>query len=313
MPIGAPSRVLTAVEGAARRAGEFLRRAQDADGAWRDFRLKPGRAESWTTAYMGLRLMQAQDRWPDLAVERSLRSAARFLCASRQPGGWSYNRHCPPDSDTTAQAILYLRRAGEPTVLKDFAALAKFQLSNGHFATYKGFGSGHGWALGHVEVTAVAMQALGQILEPTHVVLQRAANALRHHVSGRHAAASYWWLSLNYLARELLMLESAYPGAPRLLCRGTDVAHDCTSFDRGLAFEVESRRGGEPQKLQAAVADLLSLQLADGSWPVQPILRVTNPRSSGFDDPLFMKSPVAFDDRRMFTTATVLGALSTTR
>ncbi|MGB0064613.1 MAG: hypothetical protein WBP85_09230, partial [Terracidiphilus sp.] len=116
---------------AARRASEFLLGSQDRDGAWRDFQLKPGRAESWTTAYAGSSLLAARVRWRDPCVDESLNRAAQFLCASRQPGGWSYNQRCAPDADTTAQVILFLRRLGEPVAMKDYAALAKFQTEDG--------------------------------------------------------------------------------------------------------------------------------------------------------------------------------------
>ncbi|MGP0095907.1 MAG: hypothetical protein ACLPHI_02630 [Terriglobales bacterium] len=305
------SKMPVTAERAARLASQFLEQAQDSDGAWRDFQLLPGRAESWTTAYVAARVLQAQRCWPYFLMDHCLRRAARFLSASRQPGGWSYNQRCDPDSDTTAQVILYLSRAGEPVTVGDYAALAKFQLADGHFATYKNCGARPGWSRGHADVTTVGMQAMSQILDPRHDILRRAERSLREHINGRHAAESYWWVSRNYLAREFLMLARSYRGAPQLFFGSSDAVGDGSCFDRGLALELAALIGDDKTVLVAALEELLRLQLADGSWPVQPILRVTDPRACSFDDPLFHQSALAADDRRTFTTATILGAIST--
>ncbi len=65
---------------------------------------------------------------------------------------------------------------------------------------------------------------------------------------------------------------------------------------------------GDPGEQDAALSELIELQSADGSWPVEPILRIPDPRALDFDDPLFKRSLVAADDRRTFTAATVLRA-----
>jgi sporulenol synthase len=246
-----------AAERGARLASEFLRLAQDEDGAWRDFDLMPGRAESWTTAYVAARVSQAHRLWPHLLMDQCLCSAAHFLSASRQRAGWAYNNHCDPDADTTAQVILFLTGAGEKVLLNDYAALARFQVTNGHFATYKPGVSWSGWGRGHADVTAVAMQAMGRILKPQHSILQRAEYSLREHIRGAHASESYWWLSRNYLARELLMLGRSYKGAPRMSFASDNPVHDGSSFDRGLALEVDLLSYGVSSRTQAGISELL--------------------------------------------------------
>lgn len=304
------SNIKLAVESAARRARQFLLEHQDRDGAWRDFQLKPGRAESWTTAYVGSSLLVGQERRPDPRLDECLSRAVDFLYSARRPGGWSYNQRCGPDADTTAQVILFLLRAGKPVAMKDYAALAKFQLADGHFATYKSCGGREGWESGHPEVTAIAMQAIGKVIDPNHSILRKAEGSLRTHLDGRHAAESYWWLSKNYLARELLVLASSYPGAPKLSVSTRCSGREGGVFDRALALEVSAMTEGKPGELNTVSEELVGLQLTDGSWAVEPILRVTDPRALGFDDPLFDQSMIAADNRRTFTTATVLRALT---
>lgn len=291
---------------ASRFAIEFLWASQDRDGAWRDFQLKPGRAESWTTAYIGLSLLAARERWQHPHLDESLSRAARFLCAARQPGGWSYNQRCGPDADTTAQVILFFQRFGKPVAMKDYAALARFQLEDGLFATYKSCGGRKGWESGHAEVTAVAMQAMGKVLDSSHAILRRAESSLRSYLKSTHAAKSYWWVTENYLARELLMLARSYSRAPELYALSHRSARGEGAFDRALALEVSAMTDGAPEQLDAALAELIESQTADGSWPVEPILRIPDPRALDFDDPLFKKSFIAADDCRTFTTATVL-------
>ncbi len=298
------------VERAAQLAREFLLASQDRDGAWRDFQLKPGRAESWTTAYVGSSLLAAQGRWCDPCVDERLNRAAGFLGAAREPEGWSYNQRCGPDADTTAQVILFLWRLGKPVATKDYAALAKFQTEDGLFATYQNCGGRKGWESGHAEVTAVAMQALGKAIDSSHSILLRAESSLRSYLEGRHAAESYWWLSEDYLARELSMLARAYPGAPNLLALSHRSRRGKGAFDRALALEVSAMMDGDPGEQDAALSELVELQSADGSWPVEPILRIPDHRALDFDDPLFNQSFVTADDRRTFTAATVLRAFA---
>ncbi len=298
------------LERAARLASEFLLASQDRDGAWRDFQLTPGRAESWTTAYVGSSLLAAKELWRDPRVDEPLNRAARFLCAARQPGGWSYNQRCGPDADTIAQVILFLQRLGKPVAMKDYAALAKFQTQDGLFATYKSCGGRKGWESGHAEVTAVAMQAIGKAIDSSHSILRRAESSLRSYLKGAHAAESYWWTSKDYLPRELLMLARSYPRAPNLFTLLCHSRRGEGAFDRALALEVSALTDGNPEEQEAALAELIKLQSSDGSWPVEPILRIPDPRALGFDDPLFNQSLVAADDRRTFTAATVLRAFA---
>jgi len=291
-------------------AFQFLRRAQDRDGAWRDFQLAPGPSESWTTAYVGSSLFQAKAHWPALDIEPCVAVATRFLSATRLPGGWSYNQKVEEDADSTARVILFLNRTGTPSTPKDYAALAKFQLADGHFAAYKDVSRRQGWARGHPDVTAVALRAMGGFLEPGHAILRHAESALRRHGATAHAGRSYWWASPFYLAHELLLLERAYPGAPKLELPPQELPALGGSFDLGLALGMGILRGFQPEKLGADIGELLGLQLPDGSWPATPILRLTHPQAGDFDDVRFRNSPLFPDDRRTFTTATVLAALS---
>jgi len=129
----------------------FLLLAQDADGAWRDFDLRPGAAEAWTTAYVGRCVRKAASEARVAALAR----ARIFLEREARVGGWAYNRACPPDADSTAHALIFL---SEPKP-KHIAALARFFQPDGGVRTYAWPPPRHGWGDAHPEVTATALRA----------------------------------------------------------------------------------------------------------------------------------------------------------
>lgn len=273
------------------RGLDFLAARQDRDGAWRDFDLpNVGVADSWTTAYIAgcvRKAAHAVRHHAGLAVE----AAAQFLQRNRsRQGGWSYNARCPPDADSTAQALLLLGR----THPRDAAALARFQASNGGFRTYLWPRDDHPWAQSQPEVTATALRALLPWLTPQHRILRRGFLWLRR--SATKDVRSYWWTSSAYTELELLRLRMPPARTRSVVC--TPV----TSFEASLALECAILSQASRRECEAAYGSLLARQCADGGWAAARILKV--PDFSATDVPAFE------DVRRLFTTATVLSALA---
>lgn len=292
------------------RAVGFLLERQSSDGAWRDFLLYPGRSDSWVTAYAGSRLLRVLHHWTLAGLRPALEAALRFLDDARGArGGWGYNTRCPSDADSTAQAILFLRQARGQAELRDYAILARFQLPQGGFATYNVSDPNHGWGREHTDVTVVALQALAGILAPDHTILRRGYARLAAHLQERDPTASYWWPSRFYMPRELLALWHACPEAPRCSLPELPLPSNANCFDQALALEVALLRGLPPAQVSDVVRRLRSLQASDGGWPTAPILRVTDPRAQTVDDRYCRESQVTCDDRRLFTTATVMSSL----
>jgi len=292
MPIVIPQKQLEA-------AVRFLLRNQDADGAWRDFRLRPGRSEAWTTAFVAVRLLSAAQGKLRRPVESALSLAARFLQNTREPrGGWAYNRRCPADADSTACALLFLKSVSATVLPKDFAALARFQSESGGFATYRFADANHAWCMAHPEVTATSLRALSHFLPPDHFRIRSGIAWLSQHLSHGPGSESYWWLSPRYFALELGDLRRGFPVlAPR---HEQSVRHD-GHFDLALALELADCAGMQDARL----ALLLDAQLDDGGWPSSPVLRVPDPRLRSGD----ASPPVATDDRRLVTTVAAVSAL----
>ena len=211
----------------------FLLRHQDSDGAWRDFRLRPGRSDAWTTAFVAMRLLPSAHGVLRHPVGNALSLAERFLQKVREPhGGWAYNRRCPTDADSTACALLFLKAVSAIVLPKDYAALARFQLENGGFATYRFADAKHAWCVAHAEVTATSLRAMSNFLPPDHLRIRNGIAWMSQYLSLSWDNASYWWLSPRYFAIEARELRRAFPLLPS--CREHPVRHD-GYFDLALS------------------------------------------------------------------------------
>jgi Prenyltransferase and squalene oxidase repeat len=274
------------------RAAGFLLAQQRLDGAWRDFHLARGVSTSWVTAYVGLRLAPLAATRPE--IELALAAAARFLRRHREAeGGWGYNRQCRTDADSTANALLFLATRPEPVDPADVAALAKFQRPEGGFATYRHLDPARPWSQPSAEVTPAALRALSRFLAPDHAILARARVWLEQTIA-QTDWRPYWWTTPHYLRAEL-----AHFGM-RLTAPPPDGV-----FAEALALEADLRLGLAPGSL----AGLLERQAADGGWPSAPILRAPGPHIAPGSEEV-ESAPAYADQDRIFTTATVLGALN---
>src|SRR5437868_9182698 len=208
----------------------FLLHNQDPDGAWRDFQLRPGRSDAWTTAFVGTRLVPCAHGRLRGPVRKALLAAAEFLRAAREPhGGWAYNWRSPVDADSTACAILFLGALSTPVEPKDYTALARFQLPEGGFATYRFGDARHDWCKAHPEVTVTALRALAPFLPADHVRIRNGLCWLTHSAPN---CSPYWWLSPGYLAIEMERLRRVIPGAPRIQHQDSEPPENC--FDLAL-------------------------------------------------------------------------------
>ena len=277
---------------------DFLVAGQDPDGAWRDFDLTPGKASSWTTAYIAAALERAAGGGDDVGL--ALADATRFLRANRTPrGGWAYNQRCAADADSTALALLFLAAKDPPPSLSDVAALARFQGSGGGFGTYGGTAADNAWRDSHAEVTVTALRALSLFLPADHAIL----TSTRLWLDRRPTApdlVTYWWTTPAYLALELTR-----HGVPF-----ADVDDpDTGAFATALRLERHVLLASDGERLDESPAILMAMKLADGSWPSTPILRVPNPAAAPGSEAARADRPNA-DQHRLFTTATAVSALA---
>jgi hypothetical protein len=299
-------------------AGRYLLAHQSEDGAWRDFLTEPGVADAWTTAYVGLSLLTLPEPARPAGWEPSLERSARWLETRRDRfDGWGYNARCPPDADSTAHAILFLRFCGLDVPLPAYARLLSFQRPDGGFATYLTAGAEDSWAVSHPCVTPVAVHALLTALAPEDPRLARSLAYIR---SGQASGLwpSFWWSTPLYGTavnlEAVTELELGYD--EKSLADGLGAIDPATPFERALLarcwmlLEGRTEAASLPgSPVGSLVESLCREQSSDGAWRSEPMLRVT--RRSCFApwreaDP----GPLVADQHRLFTTATVLRSLT---
>jgi squalene cyclase len=300
--------IAIATQTAVGRGIEFLCRNQYADGSWSDWALPPGESRAWTTAYVGWKLGTLPR---ELAPARALDRAASWLAgAGFADGGWGYGPGTGPDADSTALALLFLGGQGQ-RLRSAMPVLLSHQQSDGGFATYTRAWNHGAWTLSQPEVTATVMLAL--LDDPgAHEPVAAAARYLRAHRRPDGLWPSYWWTSPLYATDVALAgLGDDTTVTPHRVAAAVRAEVTATAFD--LALQVSClRRLGDTAAASAAAAELTARQLADGSWPCGPVLRlthrhVTEPWHAADPGPLFA------DEHRLFATATAVAALAGSR
>jgi hypothetical protein len=287
------------------RGIEFLCQRQHAEGFWSEWALPPGESRAWTTAYVGWKLASLPR---ELAPAPALDRAASWLAgAGFADGGWGYGPGTGPDADSTALALLFLGSQGRRP-RSAVPVLLAHQQSDGGFATYTR-AWGHGaWTLSQPEVTATVLLAL--LDDPgAHEPAAAAARYLQAHRRSDGLWPSYWWTSPLYATDAALAgLGHDVTVTPDHVAAAVRAEVTATAFDLALQLSCLRRLGDTPGALAAAGA-LTARQLADGSWPSGPVLRlthrhVTEPWHAAEPGPLFA------DQHRLFATATAVAALA---
>lgn len=295
------------------RAVAFICSQQEPDGCWRDWALPPGESRMWTTAYLGCRLLPLRGPGRAALAPALTRAAGWLHAAALADGGWGYSAVAGPDADSTALAIAFLQGIGKELPAGALEALLRHQREDGGFATFMPQWSHGAWIVSHPDVTATALLALARvgtadIAEP----LQRGLQYLRRHRAGDSLWRSYWWTSPLY-ATEAVSACLAAVDAP---LPAAGLVNTLSSWPDGTIFEA-SLRLLTLDRIGAAASDgagrcvsrLERAQSADGSWPGDAELRLTDPRV--YEPWLVAESgPVFRDPRRLFTTATAMAALA---
>jgi Squalene-hopene cyclase C-terminal domain len=290
---------------------QYLRANQSDSGFWSDWQLPPGESRTWTTAYIGCKLASMPQRYGS-SIKDDLIRAQEWLRASEfQNGGWGYAEETGPDADSTSLALLFLHAQGVAVASKD--QLRLFQQADGGFSTYTRDTSYGSWTESHPDVTAVALNALWQSSSSDNDRVAAGMRYLRRQQREDGLWDSFWWTSCLYAteaALALLQSTGERADSARFLSslRKTPTP---TVFESALLLLCLIRTGNGRDSLAFELARVLQAeQLPDGSWPSRPILRLTSRHVrepwTAVDD----AGPLFGDQRRLFTSATVLAALA---
>lgn len=279
--------------------------SQRRDGMWvEDFGLRHGPSDVWVTAYVGRQLNKID---PTLCRE----SAKRVLDTQRSNGGFAFNSNVEPDSDTTANAILFLEgvsfgsRYSESFLQNVIGRAKKFVLahqtkSGGISAwtqgeVFKMGYEGSGWSSEHTCVSALAAQVLGDEAQ----YMARRFLLKRQLPDGSWPA--YWWPGRLYSTFECTQL---FGWADETIKYFNDVEPTC-AFETAykLAGLVRSR-----QPFSWCLQELLDYQLESGGFVNSPINYV--PRPSVIGEDRLEGSEITYEKYGIFSTAAAVVALS---
>jgi squalene cyclase len=302
----------SAVESAIGGCVAFILRRQSPEGCWTDWDLPPGPSGPWTTAYIGEQLALAPGQLGSSTVaQRNV--AARWLLDHQRDGGWAYNDRVECDADSTAHAILFLWRQGPMVPWSTYETLLAFQRPDGGFSTYPGSDGLGSWGLSHPDVSAVACRALLTRYEPGHPAIERAVEYLRDQRAWGGTWNSFWWRSPLYATQASLSLfGAAHAWIDFDQTRQTlERMNPENPFERALLLDslLQVQEAVRSDRIDRLARQLVEEQRPDGSWGSEPILRVTN-RDCARPWEHADAGVVYEDPRRLFTTATVLRALS---
>lgn len=287
------------------RAGvQFLLRARRGD-RWVDFDLPVGGSDAWVTAYTLARLgAVGRESFTNRGLEAISRSLD-WLSNMRSPGGgWSYNPTVPNDADSTAWAILALRRYNRAVSDEARRFVSSCRESSGWFVTYPSDNSGQRvWRLPAPDVTVTAMRALG---EPWSDATESRFRLVQCKDS---TIPAYWWTSPFYT---VALLVEGYPelSSSRLSLGAIDKRGEglASEFDLALLLLIHSSMGN--QRCAARIAKHLRLrQRSDGSWPPSAVMRLPPPQMHTPWNTID-SGPLYIDVHGVFTTATAVAALS---
>lgn len=294
------------------RALDYILSQQRQDGSWVDWNLPPGQSPIWTTAFVGWKLDRLNLGIRNRAEIAAANAAGWLLRRMFGDAGWGYNEVVGSDADSTALAILFLVSRRKMIPLACYACLETFQCADGGFATYRGTPDAGSWGISHMDVTSTALLALLTRHSVEHAPIMRGLRFVLSNGNADNVWESFWWTSFLYSTQASLTLLKAVgltgnlPGTHETLLR----TEPKNSFERALLLSsLLFFSHDHEHAVRALVDQLLEVQECDGSWGSAPMLRVTHrncfePWKPGDPDPLYC------DQNRLFTTATVLDALS---
>lgn len=313
-PMAPAPRLERPVSPAIDAAVAFLLDACSQSGWWVDYEgFAEGASDEWVTAYVANALLASGRPGAIDAARRAWK-----LLTRRARAGWGWNFLQPPDADSTIWCLQLATGLGElaSAPAEDAMSFLRSHMhEDGGVATYRRDAHSEisqgavnmGWSERHTCVTAAAahLPSLGA----------RPLEYLRRMQQADGVWRGYWWKSDLYttaLAAEALAATGGREDALRVARAAAAVGalsevflHDApvtSAFDNALALRVlllDPRSAASSAEQASGL--LLRAQAEDGYWPASAEMAIPNRRGEILP---------ALDNRRCFTTATALIALS---
>ncbi|MBS3141326.1 terpene cyclase/mutase family protein [Candidatus Woesearchaeota archaeon] len=299
-------------------AKHFLFSERDTGGLWRDFYTDThGESIDWISAYVGRSLLTAGVSFSELEI-----TASNLLDRQGNEGGWGYNEKIFPDADSTANVILFLSYfENENEISRAKRFLLRHQHPDGSFGTYvpklirkykriPEEMSIDGWCSGVPEITAVALEALGNN--------ERAIAYLKSSQTEQGYWRSYWYTSdINSTTKAINSIRDKENCREMIIRARRWLIEQVESIEIPvyLAFLLDGIRGEQEYsgEFYSGIDRLSKMQKDDGSWESYPILRFPLPSNTEPWKNSDRWRKDSKDQNRLFTTATCLNVLSKTK
>lgn len=338
------------VSHAGRRAADFLLQRYKPGVGFEDFMMAPGQLPVWVSGYVGVSMLDwlksdGEYRANGRELQRMLKNMATGLKEKRRGDGlWAPTASMPEDADTSVWVLDFLLGLGrvEKSLLKEsVAGLLEYRRANGSFGTYLHGALGHGadgYHDSHVEVTAVVAALLLKAgLDPCDEIVSKALAYVRARQCEDDLWRAYWWDGQMYATyhclRALLAGGQSFDGRERarivnaiLANQNADGSWSEATFGKNEAFETAlalkslmliDASTAKGDGVRRGFTWLLSNQAADGGFYSGPMLRLPardekEPwlRQQWTPDTIYGFGVLGRDEKRFFTTATVLSALA---
>ena len=288
----------------------YILSRQAEEGAWTEWTLPPGSSSTWTTAYVGYMLRNLPLK-PAAIAARRIEKAVHWLTGhALSDCAWGYNEWVGSDADSTAYAILFLTSADQSVPDTAYAALADWQCADGGMTTYLPMVEPHAWNISHPDVTPIVLQAMLTHSTPDQAALQRGIEFVLGQRSLGGLWNSFWWDSCLYATAANLSLMQTM-GFKMTSCIALTQIKPANAFESALLISslLSVQCDDFPVLINDLVDQLIKQQQPDGSWNTAPILRITR-RDCYAPWIATDAGPLYAETHRLFTTATVLHALS---
>ncbi len=258
---------------ASARAGvEYLLAAQDREGFWRDYDLRAGASDAWTTAWVGWCLTTFA---ADGGVRPALRRANLAVLAACTPDGWGYNRTTGADGDSTAWALNFLAACGYRCGGLASGFLPQYVSPTGAVRTFLDPLTG-AWSDPHPDVGAMVGLALVNS-GARRDLASRIRAALLAAAGPDGTWPSFWWATRTYgtVWAGLFLcrtggLAPRHASQLREFLSGPSIGD--TVLERALALLLLIELSATANPSGRLVADLLDDQQAQLGWPPSALL-----------------------------------------
>jgi hypothetical protein len=271
------------------------------EGHWNDFSKLGEGQKTWVTACCLTRLAELPANFISSDFRVKLEESLDWLMQARSPDDlWSATSDSEGDADTTAWAVLALRRHGRTPPPAALEFISRCQRPNGGFAAYPESSQVDAiYKLSAPDTTVIALKALGTTNSAAEEFL---ATRLQTDTTGSwHRLASRF-----QLWSEMLDMEEGLVSWFLLNRVGQSTTQDAAenAFERSLLLRCLFRL--RVQRAWAEAAALRNLQLLDGSWPGSARI---GPAMPGALVQQKSHSPIV-DDKRILTTVSAVSALA---